>query len=63
MINCLYSYLLPALQDLLSPTIKDISWFHITEGLVVTVVVVVVDEVGNCSEEVLPCIQDKNLFE
>ena len=35
------------LQDLLSPPIKDINWCHITEGLMVAAVVIVVDEVGN----------------
>jgi len=46
-INCLYSHLLPALQNLLSPTIKYISWCHITESLMVATIVIVVDEVSD----------------
>ena len=36
------------LQDILSPAIQDIGRRHVAECLVVTAVVVIVDEVGNC---------------
>jgi hypothetical protein len=41
-------HLLSVLQDLLFSAIQDVGRRHVTECLVITAVVVVVDEIGNC---------------